>query len=82
MRDLTLKDPERKADDVSKEKLQMLLKMEHERFLRMEEELHKKQYGEEVARLQKEVKDLEADVKMTKLFDRLIPYPKEFTKGE
>lgn len=82
MRDLTLKDPERKANDMSKEELQMLLKREHERFLRMEEELHKKQYGEEVAKLQKEVKDLEAEVKMTRLFDRIVPYPKEFTKGK
>ena len=82
MRDLTLKDPECKADDVSKEELQMLLKREHEKFLKMEEELHKKQYGEEVARLQKEVKDLEAEVKMTRLFDKIVPYQKEFTKGE
>lgn len=82
MRDPTMKDPERKADDMSKEELQMLLKKEHERFLKMEEELHKKQYGEEVARLQKEVKDLEAEVKMQKLFDRIVPYPKEFMKGE
>lgn len=82
MRDPTMKDPERKADDMSKEELQMLLKKEHERFLKIEEELHKKQYGEEVARLQKEVKDLEAEVKMQKLFDRIVPYPKEFMKGE
>lgn len=77
-----LKDQEKRANDMTEEELQMLIKREHEKFLNMANELHKKQYGEEVAQLQKEVKDLEAEVKMQKVFDRVVPYPKEFFKGE
>lgn len=80
--DPTLKDPEKRANDMTKEELQMLIKREHEKFLKMANELHKKQYGEEVSRLQKEAKDLEAEIKMKKVFDRIVSYPKEYFKGD
>ena len=80
--DPTLKEPEKRANDMTEEELQMLIKREHEKFLKMANELHKKQYGEEVAQLQKEAKDLEAEIKMKTVFDRVIPYPKEYFKGD
>lgn len=80
--DPTLKDPEKRANNMTKEELQMLIKREHEKFLKMANELHKKQYGEEVSRLQKEAKDLEAEIKMKKVFDRIVSYPKEYFKGD
>lgn len=80
--DPTLKDPEKRANNMTKEELQMLIKREHEKFLKMANELHKKQYGEEVSRLQKEAKDLEAEIKMQKVFDRIVSYPKEYFKGD
>lgn len=80
--DPTLKEPEKRAPDMTKEELQMLIKREHEKFLKMADELNKKQYGEEVARLQKEAKDLEAEIKMQKVFNRVVPYPKEYFKGD